>query len=357
MEPLPKIPTPPMLVWRELRHRFFPTLVFGCALVAAAALWRQQATAPHLIGEVQVVSSPVTTGDDGLLLELHVDRFSEVAAGDPIAELRVSDPDSTRMELATMSAELQMLQTRMMQDQQRILQDFEQLRLNWLQERVELATARVELQFDESELVRIGKLAAEKLVSIDVLEQAQSRADSRRTEVAERTLLVAEIDGSLKRLTPDDSGRFDAAVTTKISESLAAHEQLLREANKTVTLRAPIAGVVTLRHHLAGERVRRGDPIVTITATKPEHIVGYLRPPLNNPPKLGDTIEVRTRAQRRQIGLGKVMRVGQHLEVISTNLAAANFGANPQGLPLLISLPENLSLLPGEQVDLAVRPQ
>ena len=357
MEPLPKIPSPPKLVWREFRHRFFPALVFGCALVASAVLWLQQASAPHLIGEVEVVSSPVGTGADGLLLELYVDRFSEVAAGDPIAELQVSDPETTQLALATMSTESQMLEARMMQEQENILQGFQQLRLNWLKERVALATARVQLQFDESELVRIGKLAADKLVSVDELERAQSRVDTRRAEIGERLHLVGEIEGSLNGLKPEDSGRFDTTVTTRISESLAAHEQQLREKNKTLTLRAPIAGVVTLRHHLAGERVRRGEPIVTITATKPERIVGYLRPPLNNPPKPGDTIEVRTRAQRRQIGLGKVLRVGTHLEAISTNLAAANPGQLRQGVPLLISLPDNLSLLPGEQVDLAVRPR
>ena len=356
MEPLPNIPIPPKLVWREIRHRAFPGVVFAAAFVAAVVLWKEQASAPHLVGEVESITSLVTTVEDGTLLELKVDRYQAVEKGQVLGEFRVSDPDSVRLELATISTDLQVLQTRMAQDQQRILQDFEQLRLSWLQERVALATSRIELQFAESELSRVTKLFAEKLVSADQYDLAKNTAESRRAEVAEREKMVAEIDASLKRLAPDDAGRFNTAIHDKINQAIAAQEELLRMASKTVTLRAPISGLVTAVRHLQGERVRRGEAILTITATIPERIVAYLRQPANQTPQVNDPVEIRSRASRRQVGLGKVIRVGHHYENISTNVAAASPGLAATGLPVLISLPENLALLPGEIVDLALRP-
>ncbi len=354
MEPLSNIPTPPHLVWREVRHRLVPGLVFALAVVAATVLWREQVAAPQLVGEVEAVASDVITVEDGSVLTIDVDRYEPVTAGEVIGEIRVSDPDSVRLELASIATELQVTQTRIVQDQQRILQDFEQLRLSWLQERVALATARVELQFAESELIRVTKLAADKLVSDDQFDLAKSVAESRRVEVGEREKLVVELEASIKRLAPDDAGRFDTFVNDKISQAIAAQEQLLNLAAKTVKLRAPINGLVTAIHHRPGERVRRGEAIVTVTAVSSERIVAYLLNTATLPPQPGDSVHVRSRMNRRQTGLAKVLRVGHHYETVSTNVMAANPGFATRGLPVLISVPDNLALLPGELVDLSL---
>jgi multidrug resistance efflux pump len=355
MEPLPKIPTPPRLIWREIRHRAFPVLVFAAAVVAATVLWREQAGVPHLVGEVESVTSLVTTVEDGTLLELLVDRYEAVEKDQIIGQFRVSDPDSVRVELAAIAADLQVMHTRLAQDQQRILQDYEQLRLNWQRERVALATSRIELRFAESELARVSKLFAEKLVSEDQFDLAQNLADSRRAEVAERETLVSEMGASLKRLAPDDAGSFSAGFNDQINQAIAAQEELLQLASKTVTLRAPISGLVSAINYRPGARVRRGEAIAIITASRPERIVGYLRASGSEPPRPGDAVEVRSRANRRLVGFGRVLRVGHHYETVSTNIAAVSVGLAARGLPVLVSLPENLTLLPGELVDLALR--
>lgn len=355
MEPLPKIPSPPALVWRELRHLLFPPLIFAAALTTAVVLWRDHAAAPHLIGEVETISSLVTSGEDGLIVSLAVDRFADVRQGDVIAEIRTSDPDSVRVELATISSELQVLQTRIAQDQQRILQDFEQLRLSWLRERVDLATARVELQFAENELVRVGKLYADRLISEDQFDLAKSVAEARRAEVAERSRLVSETEASLGQLNPADASRFDASVSSSISEALAAQEEMLRQDKQSVTLRSPIDGIVSLVHRRAGERLREGDAVVTISATTAEHIVGYLPQPVTHQPQPGDMVEVRSRANRRQMGVARVIRVGSVMESVTNSGGFSTLATPATGLPLLISVPAELALLPGESVELALR--
>jgi hypothetical protein len=76
-------------------------------------------------------------------------------------------------------------------------------------------------------------------------------------------------------------------------------------------------------------------------------------------------VEVRARGGKREIGIGEVLSVGSQLEPISpvlmprtsSNLPFGNGGSGmlvENGLPLMVSLPPNLSLYPGEVVDLRV---
>lgn len=310
---------------------------------------------PQMVGEVEMIASTVVAGESGLVVEMKTERFARVKKGDAIAEIRTSDPESIQIALEAVSTELQVLKTRLTQDQQRILQDYEQLRLNAFNERVELATSKVELEFARSELNRIRKLHVEKLVSEDQFDQAEAIAKSRQVEVDERTRLVQEIDEGLKRLTPADSDKFTAAITDSIESAIAAQEAKLNLSRKSVTLRAPIDGIVSEIHHLVGERVLEGDAIVTITATDPQHIIGYLRQPIVFDPQIGDSVEVRSRSDRKKVGTAKVLKVGEAIEPISKKLVIQESMGSRAGLPLLISMPDDVALFPGEVVDLAFR--
>jgi hypothetical protein len=110
----------------------------------------------------------------------------------------------------------------------------------------------------------------------------------------------------------------------------------------------------------SGENVTSGEPILQISATHSERIIGFLRQPLPLEPKPGMEVEVRTRTFVRRIGMARVAQVGELLEPISPTLLAAMrlpVTAIPtdMGLRVHISPPQGLSLLPGEQVDLIIR--
>lgn len=352
MEPMPNIPTPAHLVWREVRHRAVPFLVFAGALSATVILWRQQAVVPHLVGQVESITSSVTTIDNGIITALHVERLQQVEKGQAIAEFRVSDPEEARAQLAKITAQLQVLESRLTEDHDRLLQGYEQLRLNWLQQRVSLATARAELQYAESDFARISKLYSDKLVTDNQFDRARMLADSRRAEVTEREKLVAQIKENLDHLSPDDANRYSTALSEKLNQEITAAENRLQ---LTMTLTAPISGLVTSVQHQAGERVARSESLVTITAIHPRQIIGYLRTPTDTLPKVGDVVTVRTRELRRQVGMAHVLRVGHHYEPIAANLVTASPKVPFLGLPVLISIPENLNLMPGQIVDLALK--
>ena len=355
MEPLQKIPSPPALKWREFRYNFMPAAIFIAACVISVIIWKDRVAMPQMVGQVERIASSVTSGEDGLIIELKAAPFSTVTNGQPVAEIRVADPDSVRASLDAISSDLRVLETRLTQDQQRILQDYERLRLNSFSERVALATAKVELEFAKSELQRVTRLHKDKLVSDNEFEQAQAIASSRQAEVDERTRLLQEIDEGLKHLVPAGMEKVSTSITGSINKAIEAQEEKLRLSRQSVTLRSPIDGIVTEVFHTTGERVQAGDPIMTVTATRSQHIVGYLSQPIVVTPQIGDTVEVRSRADREKVGTATILRVGQVIEPISKKLVLQDSPLKESGLPILISLPDEIGFLPGEVVDLALR--
>ena len=67
-----------------------------------------------------------------------------------------------------------------------------------------------------------------------------------------------------------------------------------------------------------------------------------------------DNVKVITRAQRRQVGTGQIIRVGTALENIEPLLLSKDATVVELGLPFLVSIPEGMQLTPGEFVDLSI---
>jgi hypothetical protein len=81
--------------------------------------------------------------------------------------------------------------------------------------------------------------------------------------------------------------------------------------------------------------------------------VGYLRPPISDEPRPGMTVEVRTRGLPRTVGSAHILEVGTQLEAVPATLLGPMKLANTElGLPVEISLPEQLKIRAGELVDI-----
>jgi hypothetical protein len=118
-----------------------------------------------------------------------------------------------------------------------------------------------------------------------------------------------------------------------------------------------MSGVVSFIYHRPGEKVVRGVPILTVTATHSDRIVGYLRQPINSRPTTNDIVVVSTRSpQRRQCATGRIVRVGTQMELINPALLSTDSNRIEVGLPILVSIPDGMKLVPGEFVDLSIKP-
>ena len=125
---------------------------------------------------------------------------------------------------------------------------------------------------------------------------------------------------------------------------------------KPNVLKAPISGMISQVHHLGGERVLRGMPLVTISVPEANQVIGYLRQPITRKPRTNDFVQITTRSQPRTIARGQISHIGAQLEPINQALLSAETKRMEVGLPIVVSLPQGVHLTPGEYVDLSIEP-
>ena len=357
MKAPPPIPIPPALRWREFRLRALPVLFFAAAVGIAGFLWQHSLTSPALVGAVEVRNAQVIVPFAGKLSRLNVDNFQVVTQGAPLAVLVPSDP---RAALAVIQSELNILQIKLglPQSQQHNETDYEQLRVNWMQQRVDLATARVNYELAHSELVRTQELHELKLVPDDLYDVALKTEQALAVEILERSNLVVTAEMGIKNLKNLGAPQPETDPMQPLMATLKVEEQNLEHAaagTEPVTLLAPIEGTVNIIRQ-AGENLTEGEPVLTVTATEPEHIISYLRQPIPFKPKVGMQMEVRTRTFQIESGLARIENVGAQFLGITNALAMVRPGVPIDlGLPIEISLPPGLKMRPGELVDLTLR--
>lgn len=363
MDPLPPIPTSPAVRTREFRSRLLPKVVFGVILLFIVLLWWLYISAPVLVGQVEPITTFVNSPKAGILKKLDLVRLQQVKAGDVVAEVATTDPKVVDSSLAVIRSEIDLLKVNMEPEmtEQRYAIQYDRLRLDAMSQRVDLASSKVKLQQAENDLRRAAALAKTKIVSDSQYEQSQATRDKLLSDVQERTKLVSEMEKSLEahQLRDDKSVKMPGpAEILRASIAVQEAKLALTEAElQPIVLKAPIDGVVSVITRRPGETITPGEPIATITAMTSDHILGYIRQPIAVRVATGMSVEIQARSFNRPIGKGTIVHVGTQLEPINPVLLLTSSASTTPvlGLPLEISLPPGLKLVPGEIVDLALR--
>ncbi len=365
MSSLPTIPRPPSQRWREFRFRGLPLVIFAVVIAGVAYLWNRGWTPTMFVGEVQSTEAIVSSPQAGLLTDLTVDDFVRVTNRQALARVQVNSPEAAAAEIDAMKADLQVTRVRMTQDQHRNDLGYQEARLDLQLRKLELASAQIRLQQAEGEFARMSELhkagyvpsGATQLRNEFGFDIALRDRDLLRKEVEDKAQAVTELERGLEQLRPQGALGNNPAVNDVIGAAITAQEKLLKETLGSVSLRAPIDGVVKKVLRRSGENVVAGEPIIELGSDKPERIIGFVRQPITYLPKEGDQVEVRKRGLRSQAGLATVIRVGSQLQLFSQPLRIRGFAAAlERGLPVLLTVPDNLDLLPGETVDLVPKP-
>ncbi|HPA16556.1 MAG TPA: hypothetical protein PLU30_02325 [Verrucomicrobiae bacterium] len=354
MSALPKIPSPKAYYWDEFRRSYLPVIVFVLVLGCSINLWMGHVAPPVIVGEVEIVRSSITATAPGEILDLKVDLLQRVAKDDPIAVVSVMEDDTVQATIRSEEADLVILEERLRQSNVRILEDYESLKHGLAMRRVERAAENVNLQHAITEFQRSEKLLKERTVSESEHDLAKTTRDSLQEKVAQLDTLISEMEASLVKLKPPDDASGAASETDPIVRAIKGKQDAIRMASKPQVIKAPIAGMISAIYKRKGEKVVRGDAIVLVSSTESERIVGFVRQPLNIKPKVGDSVEVRSRSSGRASAMAKVLQVGTQLEMINPALlpVALQDGVSEYGLPMLIGLPKGLQLMPGETVDI-----
>ena len=364
MEPLPPIPSPPGHYWREFRVRVTPTFIFLGALCAVILIWRDHVNPPSLLGEVEVIRENVTSPKPGVLVQMNMSGFQTVKAGDPVAQVITTEPKVLAASLRVIQAEIDLLRANPVLDQQSYAVTYNRLRLEWLQERVDYFTAQVKLQQAERDLHRSEELFKEKIISEQLVEDARSAKDALKVEVEQRSQLLVEQDLRQAELRPalnsSETNTSSSATLDPLQAAISLQEEKLRLTEVElgpITLTIPMDGMISTVFRRSGETIMAGEPILTISSPTSGRIIGFLRQPLSFAPKVDMPVEVRSRSSRRGFSQSKILQVGTQMEPITASLLPVlNPRAVERGLPILLGLPADLDLFPGELVELTIRP-
>jgi multidrug resistance efflux pump len=355
-ERLPPIPTPSSQLWRQLRLQYLPVVIFVLGLVGATVLWTQWVAPPTMIGEAEAVRTEVRSAQSGLLSDLNVELLQPVRAGQVIGRVIVNDPKVLEASLAVIRAEIEVLRTT-------TDMNFERLRLDWMTKRVELVSLRSELHQAEATLARFAALHRIKLATDEEFDVAKNSRDAVEARMKALEELISRIEPELRPMDDAEGSRIPAAAAAGLRAAVKQKEEQLRLVEAQLSplpLVSPIDGVITMLYRRSGENVSGAEPILQISATRSERIIGFLRQPIPLEPTPGMEVEVRTRTFLRRVGTARVAHVGAQLEPISPTLLAAMrlpVASIPTdfGLRVHITAPEGLTLRPGEHVDLIIR--
>jgi multidrug resistance efflux pump len=344
-------------LWRQLRLQYLPVLVFVVGVIAAGVLWTQWVAPPTLVGEAEAVRAEIRSVQAGTLNALNVDLLQPVKAGQTLGRVIVNDPKVLEASLAVIRAEIDVLRTT-------TDMNFERLRLDWMSKRVELVSLQSQLHQAEATLNRVMSLHRIKLLSDEEFEEAKNTRDGIEAQMKAQAELISRLEPELRPLNISEGRTVPTAAAEGLRAAVKQKEEQLRliEAQLSpLSLVSPIDGVVTLVYRRSGETVAGGEPILQISATHSERIIGFLRQPLPQvEPKPGTEVEVRTRTFLRRVGTARIAHVGQQLEPISPTLLAAmrlpvTTIPTDLGLRIHVTRPEGLTLRPGEHVDVIIR--
>jgi multidrug resistance efflux pump len=352
-EALPVIPTPRGTLWREFRVRYLPILIFSATIVGIWQLW-QSLPAGGIRGIGDGAVSLITSPQDGFLQSEAVEPYGLVEAGQPLVSITPFDPTSSlnlfqsRLQVARLGLEPSL--------PQRSAIDYERLRVDSLRLKQELAMAKANLDLATKVLPRHEALLKERLISQDVHDATVRDRDLYRAEVEEKSKAIQEIDKRLEVLRAmSDPGSPNTSATSHILPELEEELVALQTNWSSVLIQAPIRGEVQFFRR-AGEFVRAGDPILVINAPRATRVIAYLKQPFSFEPGVGMPMEVITRTRNPKRFLTKISHVGARVEVLTNAIAYVPAGALvDSGLPLVLPVPPEAEIWPGEIVDVLPR--
>src|SRR5688572_20300902 len=253
MDPLPTIPTPASMYWREFRIRFFPVIAFIGIVGSAVVLWRNAGISSYLAGVAEGVRSTVTSPQVGILQQLNVQPYQMVQAGDPIAIILPKDP---RVEMDLIQSQIQIARLRMQPAvAEQNAMNFESVRVDLWTLKSELEIAKANLALKLSEVRRNEPLFKEKLVSEEIYDLSVKSRDLYLAEIEAKSNAIAQIEGRLDAL--NTLGVPQAASTNDEAQQILTRLDTLQNTAATnwgpIVLRAPISGMVGMVYRQQGE--------------------------------------------------------------------------------------------------------
>ena len=369
----------------RLSLHIVPVLVWLAALAGVVQLFSLQARRFEVLGIAQGRTRQVQATVTGRLVNVNVELFEEVQAGqilailDTLTETEHLQPE-IEAEKAVYEAEIQRLEADLnsahdlfaLQSAQRQTE----LSDRYLQLSAEVQKAHrdvLELKtVQEPDRIRLAELAlnvksfmAQNLVEQDSAavynyKMLQLQHDALAKKIEENDNLLAKSQQDLrkaedqreafaKQQPPDASlDRTLEPIRRAIVVQRKRIEELLVE-REPVVLRAPFAGLVSEIVHRAGEVILPGDAVLTISENKPREIAAWVSESQANVIQKDMRVRLVKNSEPPQIANSQVVYLGPNVELVPQRLWDSP-DTPKWGRRMLIEIHPDLKLLPGEVV-------
>jgi multidrug resistance efflux pump len=373
----------------RLRPHLFPIIVWLGALACVAFLFTRRSQRFEVLGMAQGQVNQVASNSPGRLKSVPVQLFDEVKEGQTVAVINaVLDNEQPRSELqaqlATILAEIEHLtaqlvptqdslsaenadrQTNRISDRRRFSVDVENARLEILRLRAQIETDRIQLE-DLALDVKITQDLIEKQVAVPYeLQKIQAQYNTMAKQIAENEHLLEQAEAALKQAIErrDEYIKFQThqpsvddalgVIRKEIKVQERRMDELLTQLEaldllESLELKAPFDGVVSEIQHFQAETVLAGEPILTITQTRPTEIIAYAGEEQANLIREGMTVELVKSIEPAQIARSRVISVGPVVEQMPVRLWR-NPNVPQWGRPFLIQVPAQMKLVIGEVI-------
>jgi multidrug resistance efflux pump len=388
-----RIPGVNILRYGRLGPQILPILVWLLAVSAVGILFYRGTQGFEVVGIAEGDVSQVCAPVDGRLKAVYVKLFDNVTKGQVVAAL---DDELVAAQIATISATVEQLRSRLAPTEQQMMADIARSELNRTEEQrrfaVDVERARLEILAikaqNAADKITLEDYAAEVKITEDLvqkntlapyeLQKAQMLYNAMAKKVEESEKHLAGAEEQLKdALYRQDTFRaqtpqqpvVDAALE-EIRKEAAVQEKRIDELDverRGLILTAPIDGIVVkipartndagLRRagegvmRRTGEVVMAGEPILVIAQTRPKEIIAYAMTGQIDQVKVGQRVGLVKKTVPAKMAQSQVISVSPIVEQLPPRLWV-NPNMPQWGLPFVIRIPEGMELTSGEIVNI-----
>ena len=360
----------------RINLRFLPLLVWLITAAGVVFVFSKQAKKFEVVGFAQENLRQISATSTGRLKSVNVKLYQQVSRGQILASL---EDDEVLAELATAQAEIQRLQAELAATDDRLMveavneeTDAEASRRQFALDAERYHLRVLELQASLGpDLIRLEDLKLEIGIEKDLygkgavatnyaVAKAQVAYDTLAKTVEENQNLLTQAQAAWQKASQrqaEFSERQAAHYSVEVAlnpirQSIKVQQNKLEELkilSSALTLTSPADGVVSAILGKAGETVLAGEPIITITEQKPTEIVSYVNEIQASRVKEGDKVQLIKGGDMPKILYSKVNSVGPAVVEMPVRLWH-NPDVPQWGRPLLIGIPAELELIPGESI-------
>jgi len=368
-----------------LRVHLIPVIVWVTTVVCVAILFSHRAKRYEVLAIAQSQLHPIAATCTGRLMDLSVELFDEVKAGQILAVLDIvtddqKNPQLLQAQLNTIAAEIERLRAQLaatedqliteaanlqndrIADERRFAVDVENARLRVLELKTAIETDKISLQrlqLNSKIFLLQGRLDANDAAYYQ-LQKIKLERDTLAKRIEENQRLLAQAQQDLQTaIARRDKFVQKQPQTPSVEKALAVirkaivvQERRMEELqvqHPHVELKSPVDGVVSLIQHSPGDTVLAGEPILTIAEKKATYLVAYASEQRAGSVKQNAVVQVIKRTQPQQIATSQVTQIGPTVEQLPQRLWR-NPNVPQWGRPVIIKVPPQFRILPGEVV-------